>query len=141
MVEFALVVPLFVLVTVGLFDAGRAVYALNTVNNAAREAGRVAIVDQTLSHIEAEGIAQGSGLGLQASDIAVTYRNTDDTGGCGSSPPSIGCLAVVTVTYNYAAVFPVVGQLLGVTTIRGQTTFPIEATCVEPPAAACPKGS
>ena len=46
MVEFALVVPLFVLLLVGLFDVGRAVYAYNTVNNAAREAGRLAIVDQ-----------------------------------------------------------------------------------------------
>lgn len=141
MVEFALIVPIFVLLLVGLFDAGRAVYAFNTVNNAAREAGRVAIVDQTLTHVQAEGVAQGSGLGLEASDISIMYRNPADTGSCPNSPPAIGCLAVITVTYDYTAAFPVVGQLLGVSAVSGRTTFPIEATCVEPAQAQCPKGS
>ena len=40
LVEFALVLPIFILILVGIFDLGRAVYVYSTVNNAAREAVR-----------------------------------------------------------------------------------------------------
>ena len=46
LVEFALILPILILLLVGIFDFGRAIYAFNTVNNAARESVRVAIVDQ-----------------------------------------------------------------------------------------------
>lgn len=139
LVEFALVLPVLILILVGLFDAGRLVYAFNTVNNAAREAGRVAIVDQTKSHIEAEAIKQASGLGLQAADVSISYMNFDDKTPC-NSPPEVGCLAVVKVTYNYSAVMPVVGQLLRTVKVSGTTKFPIEATCVAGGATSCPRG-
>jgi Flp pilus assembly protein TadG len=51
--EFAMILPVFLLVLVGLFDAGRLVFAYHTANNAAREGGRQAIVDQTLGHVQA----------------------------------------------------------------------------------------
>ena len=51
MVEFALVLPVLILLLVGIFDFGRAVYAFNTVNNAAREGVRLAIVDQNCDAI------------------------------------------------------------------------------------------
>jgi len=46
MVEFALVIPIFLLIFVALFDLGRAVFAYNTLTNAAREGVRLAIVNQ-----------------------------------------------------------------------------------------------
>ena len=51
LVEFALVLPILILLLVGIFDFGRAVYAFNTVNNAAREGVRLAIVDQNCNAI------------------------------------------------------------------------------------------
>lgn len=42
LVEFALILPIFLLVLVGLIDMGRAVYANNTLSQAAREATRLA---------------------------------------------------------------------------------------------------
>ena len=51
LVEFALALPILILLLVGIFDFGRAVYAFNTVNNAAREGARVAIVDQNCNAI------------------------------------------------------------------------------------------
>ncbi len=141
MVELALVLPLFALVLFGIVDGGRAIYAFSTINNAAREAARVAIVDQTLSHIQAEGQAQSVGLGVPASGVTVLYRNFDDTANCSSqvAPPE-GCIAVVTVTYTYRAATPVVNQLMGTITMTGKSFFPIESACVEPAAAKCPKG-
>jgi Flp pilus assembly protein TadG len=52
LVEFALIVPVFILLLVGLFDLGRGVFAFNTISNAAREAARVAIVDQDCTTIK-----------------------------------------------------------------------------------------
>lgn len=43
-VEFALVLPLFLLILIGMVDVGRAIWANNSVANAAREAARYAIV-------------------------------------------------------------------------------------------------
>jgi len=36
LVEVALILPVFILVLVGIFDLGRAVYAFNTLSNSAR---------------------------------------------------------------------------------------------------------
>lgn len=44
LVEFALVLPLFLLIIIGMVDVGRAIWANNSVANAAREAARYAIV-------------------------------------------------------------------------------------------------
>jgi len=44
LVEFALVIPIFVLLLVGIFDFGRAIWVNDTLSTAAREAARYAIV-------------------------------------------------------------------------------------------------
>jgi Flp pilus assembly protein TadG len=142
LVEFALVLPLFILLLLGIFDFGRAVYAWSTINNAAREGARIAIVDQTASHIEDEAVRQSVALGLSAADVAIEYRNSDDSAACSSlTAPPIGCLAIVTVDYQYQAATPLIGQLVGTIDLEGRTVLPIEATCVEPTQPKCPKGT
>jgi Flp pilus assembly protein TadG len=142
LVEFALVLPIFVVLLVGLFDVGRAVFAYSTLTNAAKEAGRLAIVDQTLAHIRQEAVDQSLNLHVPASDVAVSYLSPDGAGPCSSqTAPPIGCIAMVTVSYSYDPVLPVIEYVVGPITLTGETALPIEATCVQPPAAACPKGS
>lgn len=46
LVETALVLPLLLLLVMGLFEFGRAMYIKNTLNNAARAGVRVAVVTQ-----------------------------------------------------------------------------------------------
>ena len=46
LVEFALVLPIFLLIFFGLIDVGRAVYLQNAFNQAAREAARYGSVEQ-----------------------------------------------------------------------------------------------
>ena len=139
MVEFALIVPIFVLVLVGLFDVGRAVYAYNTVNNAAREAGRLAIVDQYEDHVLDEAVGAASGVGVVRDDVTVEYEMPD-----GSPCTHVGdddivrCVAVVTVPYRYEAATPVIGRILGTITIQGQSRFPVSINCGD---ATCPYGS
>lgn len=47
LVEFALVIPLFLLLLFGVFDAGRLVYMNSVLSQAAREAARVASVESS----------------------------------------------------------------------------------------------
>jgi Flp pilus assembly protein TadG len=142
LVEFALIVPVFVLMLMGIFDLGRAVYAYSTVNNAAREAGRQAIVDQTLAHIQSVGATHAVALGVGTGAVSVDYRDPATPNTAGScATVAIGCIAHVTVTYTYRAATPGISQLLGQITIMGETKFPVEAVCAEPAQTQCPPGS
>jgi hypothetical protein len=140
MVEFALILPIFVLLLVGLFDLGRAVYGYNTVNNAAREAGRLAIVDQFEDHVLDEAVAAASGVGVDRDDITVVYELADGSGPC----PFVGennivrCVAVVTVPYEYDAATPIIGSIVGPITIVGESRFPVSINCDD---SSCPYGS
>jgi Flp pilus assembly protein TadG len=71
LVEFALIVPIFVLLLVGLADLGRAVYAFNTISNASREGVRVGIVDQDCASIKNEAVRQSVSLGVTSADVDV----------------------------------------------------------------------
>lgn len=142
LVEFALVIPVFLLLVMGIFDLGRAVYANNTINNAAREAGRRAIVDQTIGQVRAEALQAASNLAVQPANVSIDFRSSSNpnvANSCGTLV--IGCLAHVTVDYQFSAATPVIGQIVGTITMRGESFFPIESVCVEPTPAVCPKGS
>ena len=141
LVEFALIIPVFILLVMGIFDLGRAVYGYNTVNNAAREAARVAIVDQTQAHIEDEAVKQAVGLGLSATDVTIDYRSQSTPLVAGSCTQlQINCIANVRVDYSYQAATPIIGNLVGTIAIKGESQFPIESVCVEPTQPSCPKG-
>lgn len=141
LVEFALVLPVFILVLMGIVDLGRAVYGYNTANNAAREASRLAIVDQTVTDIEDRAIQHAVSLGLDATDIDVDFRDADTPNTAGScSTPAIGCLATVEVRYTYTPATPVIGNVIGPINIVGKSQFAIEAVCVSPADGSCPKG-
>ena len=47
MAEFAIVLPVLLIILIAVFDVGRLVFAYNDITNAARNGARVAIVDQT----------------------------------------------------------------------------------------------
>lgn len=157
LVEFALILPLFVLLLVGLFDLGHAVYATSTVNNAAREGARLAVVDQMEVDICAAARSAAVGLDVSTSEpcnindlshrvtLAVDYRDPSDPetpDSCAEfgSPTMIGCLAVVSVTYSYSPITPLVGALVGPITLTGESRFPVQNYCQVPPSASCPIG-
>lgn len=125
--EFALVLPVLLLILLALFDFGRAIYAFNAVSNSAREGARVAIVDQSQAsgvYIAArEAAAQGTALGLNPADpsqVAVTFP--DPLGAC------LGCTARVRVTYRFNAITPVIGAIIGPISMSSTTDIPIERT-------------
>ena len=118
LVEFALVLPILLLIILGVVDFGRAVYGYNTIGNAARGGGRVAIVSQTASSIQTAAINEAIGLGTQPADVTIAY-------GC-ASPYAIGCIASVTVHYTFRPVTPIIGQIWPLIDMSSTTQLPIE---------------
>jgi hypothetical protein len=147
LVEFALIAPLFILILVGIFDVGRLVYAYHTANNAAREAGRQATVDQTESHVQERAAQHAVSLGVDPDDVMVDYRDPATPEAAGSCDSELGtdqiygCLAVIRVPYDYQAATPIIGNIVGPITVTGEVRFPVEFNCQEPTRPQCPVGA
>jgi Flp pilus assembly protein TadG len=144
LVEFALILPIFILILVGIFDGGRLVFANHTVNNAAREGGREATVNQTVADIQARAAQHAVALDIPAATVYVDFRlqsTPDDEDSCDADVGTqkvVLCLAVVQVTYDYVAATPIIGALIGPMPVTGEVRFPIEFNCV---GAGCPLGN
>jgi hypothetical protein len=114
--EFALVFPLFLLIVFGVVDFGRVVYAYNTLSNASRAGVRLAIVDQ--NSIMIVDRARATALGMPPSEVAVDVPAPACT--------KIGCEIAVTVSYDWTAVTPIVGNVVGPISLSSTTSMPIE---------------
>ena len=98
-VEFALVLPLLLLLVFGIIDFGRLLNAQLTLTQAAREGARLAAVGQP----NVVGQTQAAAIGLSPVNVSVT-----------SCPPSAGpsANAAVTVSYSFSFITPV-GAIAG----------------------------
>lgn len=83
LVEFALILPIFLLVVVGVFDAGRAVYTNSTLSQAAREGARL-------------GAVEAGFVGLDTGDdpacVATPAQITSSNPGARVCPPSVASM-------------------------------------------------
>jgi Flp pilus assembly protein TadG len=122
LVEFALTIPLLLLLMVGLFDFGRAIFAYNTVSNAARAGNRVAIVDQNMTAVRQAALNEAPALDIPTSDVGVSFTCTD----------KIGCLSTVTVDYHFTPATPIVSAIVGPITLHGESQMPIERVWASP---------
>lgn len=158
LVEFALALPIFLLVLFGLIDVGRGVFAANSLNNAAREAGRMAAVNQDKPTVWARGINQAQ---IISPNITVAYFlppatplqipsipcGTFDGAGHVLAAPTVGCVAVVTVTAPFKAITPIIGDIIGTLNLAAKNVVSIEFPCPDPSrptypfqtAASCPR--
>jgi Flp pilus assembly protein TadG len=126
--EFALVLPLFLVIVFGLIDMSRGVFASNTLSNAARTAARVSIVDQTVATIQAAAVEQSKWLGVTAADVQVSFRmpnNPNDPSNV-CSPSAVGCVAVVTVTHRFVPTIPIIQDLVGPINLSSTSRMVIE---------------
>lgn len=136
LVELALVLPIILLLFMAIFDFSRAIFAYNSVSNAARDGARVAIVDQQVtsgvSNAAQAAADQAAGLGLDptdANEIRVQYLTPDLSGPCPSAWGEwVGCVANVRVQYRYNPATPIIGGIIGPITVGSTTQLPIEKT-------------
>jgi Flp pilus assembly protein TadG len=118
LVEFALVIPVFLLVLSGILDFGFLLYSRMTVINAAREGAHAVITligPTTTTTIPTKAqdrvisSASGSGMGLTTGQVAVTCVAIKTSGSCNftsASGAQSGDAVSVTVTYPYKSFFP-----------------------------------
>ena len=153
LVEFALVIPIFLLLIMGVIDAGRLVYMNSTLSNAAREGARTGSVEA--SWMTQSGGACGGAAGQKCpannaallADIKATadYMNapfgpvanaylrcTIGTAVAPAVGTSTTCLPNLTgnqisvrVTQSWSALTPLIGQIIGPKTLEGSSTFVI----------------
>jgi Flp pilus assembly protein TadG len=152
--EFALILPVLLLLLFGLLDFGRAIYAYNALANAAREGGRTAIINQSLPAVRQKAAQQATALGLSTSDpgdcpaaggatataggTCVVFRTADLSGTC--TTVTIGCNALVSVKWEFRAITPVIGTIIGPLDIVADTTQTVESVCPRPDGpATCPE--
>jgi Flp pilus assembly protein TadG len=147
LVEFAIVLPIVVLVLLGLVDLGRAVYSYNTLAQSARQASRLAIVNQNVTNVRNEAIAAAPTLGLTSTDIDVCFKTTDSaqadcsspgTDDCPQSTRVIGCLAIVKTHISYAPMTPFISLIWTSIPLSSTSVETIEYVCPEGTATACP---
>src|SRR6266567_7565664 len=96
-VEFALLLPVLLLLIFGIIDFGRAINAQITLTQAAREGARLASLGYSTSAVTPR--AQSAATGL--SPVTVTVTSSCPTGA------GVGVDAVVTTSYTFSFVTPV----------------------------------
>jgi Flp pilus assembly protein TadG len=112
LVEFALVLPLFLLLVAGVIDFGLGLNASITVTNAAREGARLGVVKPYSDQVIAR--ARDMTAGLDATQLSVTAgcSRSGALGACTlgtgttKGTATTGDTVVVTVTYNYRMIWP-----------------------------------
>jgi hypothetical protein len=148
LVEFALVIPLFLLLMVALFDMGRAVFAYNTLTNAAREGARMAIVNQDKPTIIKRAKSQTAIVELNDPSVSVAFYQMAADGTPDYSDPcnlvAVGCLAIVSFEATYVPITPLIGNLFGHggVTFTAESILSVEYRCPNddfPTPAQCPK--
>lgn len=136
--------PIIVLLVMGFMEIGRAVFAYNTIANAARQAARVAAVNQLADVTECDesrpiedpyephwsmrgcAILAGKTIGLTTSNVAISYVAPPGTTLDCDPTLHIGCIAAVTVSYHFTLTTPFVSTLIGPFTMSQTSEMPIE---------------
>jgi Flp pilus assembly protein TadG len=107
LVEFALLLPIFVLAVVVIFDLGRAVYYYSAIHNAAREGTRYGIVyPKDAAGMEQKAVEYAIGLGLDVTNVKAGSGISQPVGGFAN--PTVK----VIVEYCFTPVTPLVERLL-----------------------------
>jgi Flp pilus assembly protein TadG len=100
LIEVALTLPLLLLVSVGIFEFGRAYQTWQVLTNAAREGARMAVLpDSTDDAVEDRArsyMESGQLPGYDDADIEITHDNDIDTGGTAATASQ------VTISYPFS---------------------------------------
>lgn len=132
LVEFALILPIFLLVIFGIVDLGRGVYAYNTIQNAARQGVRVAIVDQNTDVIVQEVRDHAVGLDIASSDVTVSFLQPDTMTTPCNTPIAISCEIEILVQYQFTPATPIIGNIVGTIDMSAASRQPVERSYVSP---------
>ena len=149
LVEFAFVFPIIAFLAFAFIDIGRAAFQWNTLGSAARQAARVAVVNQIdpasgpwncLANKPVESatspnwtfrgcaVTAGGVIGVTPADVTVSYAAPPGVTLDCTSARNVGCIVTVQVRSRYIPITPVAGTLIGPITMTATSEMPIERT-------------
>ena len=124
-VEFALIVPILLILVFGIIDFGLAMYSQTMVGNAAREGVRTASLEGTQANAEfavtaamtgiigtkptvvTDPLAVANGFQVKCTLANGTWCTGWSTAGGGTTPAPQGATVAVTITYSYKWLTPI----------------------------------
>ncbi|QHA91310.1 TadE/TadG family type IV pilus assembly protein [Bacillus sp. N1-1] len=115
-VEFALVLPILVMLLFGIIDFGRIFHTYLAIDHASREAARTASIGENDATIVSTAVSSASSIHLTAGQVAVSPGGTK----------SSGSDVTVTITYPISFLTPVVSNLTGPITLSSSTVMRME---------------
>jgi Flp pilus assembly protein TadG len=119
LVEFAVILPLLLLIIMGIIEFGLMLNSYLTVRNVSREGARAGIVGSTNTEIENTIISTSPNLEEDNLDIDIVPLNQVDR--------KSGGTLTVQVTYKYKLIVPIISSLLGnEIDLKAQTSMRIE---------------
>jgi Flp pilus assembly protein TadG len=135
LVEFALVFPLLLLVTLGIIDFGLLFQRYEVLTNAAREGARVSI----LPGYNAPDVIARVNQYLQATSLSAATVTTS-VGAPQTVAAGPSCIRVIPVTVSYVHQYTFVGGIMSYfgSTLTSKTLTATSSMRSETPAAACP---
>ena len=104
LVEFALILTMFLMLLMGIVDLGRGVMAQNSLSHAAREGARRGIYAETTDAQIRQAVRAQEGLAVGLTDGQIDVVPT------GSRQP--GSVVTVTVRYTFTAVTPMMNAFI-----------------------------
>ena len=122
--EFALTLPIFLAIVVGVVDVGHAVAARSLLANCAREGARSAIFPQTadatvISAVNSQTLFLGPIPSPDISSISISPTTPSDR--------VSGTTVTVTVTYRFSPITPLAREAMGsALTMTSSSTMAIE---------------
>lgn len=138
LVEFALIIPVALILLLAVFDVGRAVFVYNGLANAAREGARLAIVNQdkalVVQRVQAHTFASELSNAGTPGDVVKFKQSlpSGDAAATDCSPLATGCIAVVTAKSDWTAITPIIGQLVGPLNFEAKAELRVEFVCPNP---------
>jgi Flp pilus assembly protein TadG len=128
LIEVAVTLPILLLVSVGIFEFGRAFETWQILINAAREGARVAVLpDADAGQVEARARSyMNAGLLSNAADATVTLSATTVDIGTGTSP---GSQVTIDYPFNFMVLNPV-ARLVSPGSTVGASAFTMTASAV-----------
>ncbi|MFC2043466.1 TadE/TadG family type IV pilus assembly protein [Chloroflexota bacterium] len=126
LVEYALILPIMLIMIMGIFDLGRITFFYSTIVNISREGARFGVVHQCDdSGVKAAAKDKAIGIDINDDDIAITWVPSD----CGYPDPPGSGTVTVSVLFDFTPMTPFIADILGggsTITLDGTTTMYLE---------------
>ncbi|MGJ7919801.1 TadE/TadG family type IV pilus assembly protein [Neobacillus sp. LXY-4] len=117
LVEFALVLPLLLLLLFGIVDFGRVFHAYLTIDHAGREAARVASIGKPDTIIKSTAVNYGVSINLKTDQVTVNPNET---------ARSSGDEVEIKIVYPINFLTPIIGDIVGPLTLTDKTVMRVE---------------